>query len=254
MSQDRLLEPLQGLAGLDPELVDENMPRALIGSECVGLSIGAVEREQLLRARPLVQRMLADDQLQLAEHVLVAAEREIAIDPIHQGCEAQLVEPRDLVAPLRLERQTGQRRATPQCERVPKELSCGIRLTRCGTLVGVGGQPLRTQRVEALGLEREPVTTGHGGDRIPAVAPERLAQLGQVDADGLPRRRRRRRAPQVVDQPLGRDHLVRTQEQNRQDRSLFQRPERNRRPAVKHFERPEDPEFHPQVLPPGEPR
>ena len=85
MSQDRLLEPLQGLAGLDSELVDENMPRALIGSECVGLSIGAVEREHVLRARPLVQRMLADDQLQLAEHVLVAAEREIAIDPIHQG-------------------------------------------------------------------------------------------------------------------------------------------------------------------------
>ena len=84
VSQDRLLEPLQGLAGLDPELVDQVVPSLLVGVEGVRLAVGAVEGEHLLGAQAFPERVFADEHLQLAEHLLVAALGEIAIDPVHE--------------------------------------------------------------------------------------------------------------------------------------------------------------------------
>ena len=54
---------------------------------------------------------------------------------------------------------------------------------------------LHARRVEALGLDREPVAPAAVAIGSLAVARERLAQLGHIDVDGLPRRRRRRRRP-----------------------------------------------------------
>ena len=146
-----MLEPLQGLARLDPELVDERLPRLLVGGEGVGLPVGAVEGEHLLGAQALTQRMLADEHLQLAEHVLVAAEREIAVDPVHQRGQPQLVELRDLVAPVRLERETGQRRAAPERERLPQELGSRLGLARCGSARGAVASSCARVDVEAIG-------------------------------------------------------------------------------------------------------
>ena len=92
MSEDCLLESLQGLAGLDSELVDQVVPGLLVGVEGIRLAVGAVEGEHLLRAQALPERMLANEYLQLAEHVLVTAHGEIAVDPVHEHRQPQLVE------------------------------------------------------------------------------------------------------------------------------------------------------------------
>ena len=84
MTEDCLLEPLQRLARLDAEVVDERLPRLGVRVERIGLPVGAVEGEHLLRAEPFPQRVLAHQQAQLTEDVLVAAEFEVAVDPVHQ--------------------------------------------------------------------------------------------------------------------------------------------------------------------------
>ena len=48
--------------------------------------------------------MLAHEDVQLPERLLLTAEREVAVDPIHQHGQPQLVELRNLVSPARLER------------------------------------------------------------------------------------------------------------------------------------------------------
>ena len=103
MSQDCLLEPLQGLAGLDPELVDQVVPRLLVGVEGVRLPVGAVEGEHLLGAQALPEWVFADEHVQLAEHLLMAAEREVAVDPVHQRRQPELVELEDLFTAVRFE-------------------------------------------------------------------------------------------------------------------------------------------------------
>jgi len=53
LAQDRPLELLQRRPGLDPELIDEQLPPGPVGLERLGLPPGAVEREHQLGARPL---------------------------------------------------------------------------------------------------------------------------------------------------------------------------------------------------------
>ena len=93
-----MLEPLQGLAGLDSEFVHQVVPCLLVGVEGVGLAVGSVEGEHLLGAQPLTKRMLPNEHLQLAEHSLVLTEGKIAVDPVHEHRQPQLVELRHLVA------------------------------------------------------------------------------------------------------------------------------------------------------------
>ena len=106
------LKSLQGSTGLDPELVDERLPCLLVGVEGFRLPVGAVEREHLLGAEAFAERMLANEHLQLAEHVLVTTLGEVAIDPVHEQGQPQLVE----AAPLRPVRTTRER-ARPAWDR-----------------------------------------------------------------------------------------------------------------------------------------
>jgi hypothetical protein len=53
-------------------------------------------------------------------------------------------------------------------------------------------------------------------------------QLGDVHLDALRRFRRRVLAPQLVDQAVDRDDLVRVHQQRRKERALLCRPERDR--------------------------
>ena len=98
VAEDRLLQPLQRLARIDAEVVDERPPRLGVCVERLGLPVGAVEGEHLLRAEPFAQRVLTHEQIQLAEGLFVAAEREVAVDPLDQRRQPQLVELRHLVA------------------------------------------------------------------------------------------------------------------------------------------------------------
>ena len=94
----------------------------------------------------------------------------------------------------------------------------------------------------------------NGRDRVNTVSGQRLSQLGDVDVDRLSGRRRGRLAPELVDQALARDELVRMQEQDRQDEPLLQPAQRDRLALVDHLERPEDPVLHRWVLPLPKPK
>src|SRR5207237_3732670 len=78
-------------------------------------------------------------------------------------------------------------------------------------------------------------------------------QLGDVDVDGLLRRWRRRLAPELVDQALARDELVRMKEQDREDEPFLQPAKRERPALCDHLEWSEDPVLHSQILPLPEP-
>ena len=188
--------------------------------------------------------MFTDQQLQLAEHVLVAPEREVTIDPFHQCCQPQLVELGDLVTAVGFEQEAGQGRAAPEVERLAQKLDSHFELARRCALAGGGKELLQARDIEPLGIDLEAVAPVRGRDRVVTVANQRLAQLGDVDVDGLPRRWRRRLAPELVDQPLACDELVRVQEQDRQDEPLLQPAQRNRLALVDHLQRPEDPVLH----------
>ena len=80
------------------------------------MTAGPVEREHVLRAEPLSERVLRDQRLQLADDVAMAAEREVGLDPPFERAEAQLLEPRRLVRCEGL-RELGERRPAPERER-----------------------------------------------------------------------------------------------------------------------------------------
>ena len=147
VSQDRLLEPLQGLAGLDSELVDQVVPGLPVGVECVRLAVGAVEGEHLLGAQAFPQRMLANEHLQLAEHVLVTAQREIAIDPVHQQAVSRNSSSRATSSrPERLERKPGQCRDRARTRAPPPSSRQRCRRLAVGhALAGLRDEPLRTR-------------------------------------------------------------------------------------------------------------
>ena len=66
--------------GSMPKLLDQRPARVLVGLEGVRLAVGSVEREHQLRAQPLPVRVLVDEPLQLADHLGVAAQRELGLD------------------------------------------------------------------------------------------------------------------------------------------------------------------------------
>src|SRR5436190_1337086 len=113
---------------------------------------------------------------------------------------------------------------------------------------------LRARDIEPVGVDPDAVAAVRGRDRVETVPAERLAQLGDVDVDRFFGRGRRRLAPELVDQALARDELVRMQEQDRQDEPLLQPSQRDRLALVDHLERPEDPVLHRWVLPLPKPK
>src|SRR5207249_8979255 len=76
---------------------------------------------------------------------------------------------------------------------------------------------LHARDIESVGVDPDQVAAVRRCDRVETVAGQRLAQLGDVDVDRLFGRGRGRLAPELVDQALARDELVRMQEQDGQD-------------------------------------
>jgi hypothetical protein len=96
--QNSALEPLQRQVRLEAELLDERLPRFLVGAQRVRLAAGPVQREHQLPAQTLAERVLGDERLELADCLIVAAEREVAVNAVHLRRQAQLLEAADLVA------------------------------------------------------------------------------------------------------------------------------------------------------------
>ncbi len=87
-----------------------------------------------------------------------------------------------------------------------------------------------------------------GRPRFDSVRSQQLPQLRDVVLDSVRGGPGLLGSPQIVDEPIRRDHLVRSREQQSQHRPLTRPAEGYRRAFIHDFERPEDPEFHLSVL------
>ena len=156
--------------------------------------------------------------LELGDERAVAAERKVRLDPVLEHREPELLEPGGLGLRERLQRQIGEGRAPPQRK-------CGAERLRPGGGVADpqrGTTLLRelveARQVELLGRHGEPVAGRH---RLERALRQELPELRDVDLKRVLGRVGRAVAPQRVDQPVGRDGVVRFEEQDREEGTLL---------------------------------
>ena len=95
LHKDRLLQALQRLTRVDPQLVDERASRPLVRVKRFRLSARAVEGEHELAVESLPKPVLRRQRFQLWNELVVAAEREIGVDPLLERREPELLQPAD---------------------------------------------------------------------------------------------------------------------------------------------------------------
>ena len=118
MREDPPLQLAELLAGLEPELLDERRSRVAIRRERLGLAARAIQRQHQLAREALAQRMRPDRRRELPDQLGVPAVGELALEPSLHGGQTQLLEARDLGLGEVLEREVGERRAAPECQRL----------------------------------------------------------------------------------------------------------------------------------------
>ena len=120
----------------------------------------------------------------------------------------------------------GERLAPPERQGGPQPRGSPLRIPRREGVAALLGQPLEPFEIELLGVEIQQIAGGTGDQdpsRLTRPAPrfEHLAKLGDVNLKGLGRRRGCLPAPQLIDQAIARDHLVRVEEEQREKRALL---------------------------------
>ena len=237
LAQHAPLELLQLRRGVEAELVGEREPGGPVDLERLGLAAAAVQRKHQLAAQPLAQRMEGDELLQLADDRSVPAERELCVDPLFLGSDAQLVETRRLEPGEFLLLEVGERRAAPEVERLAQQPRRRGGLRRSRLLQ----EPLEAVAVDRVATDREPVA-GRVSDEH--VAADQLAQRrdGVLERPGCGGGRAL--TPEVRDEPVGRHDLARPQRQCRQERTLLPARQRDDPVAVQGLERAEQADLH----------
>jgi hypothetical protein len=171
--------------------------------------------------------VLAYERVQLADEVAVAAGSQIDLDPILEAGQPRFFQAGDLELREALVAKVGEGCPSPQGERL-------------------GGLPFFTQALEAVdvelaGLDAEKVA---GGFRLEAFPAERLAELGDIDLQGLLRRLGWLLFPERIDQAIGGDHPVRLQEQHGQEGALLPAAQVAHLAPCEHLERTQDAKLH----------
>ena len=206
LREDRVLQPPQLRARLDADLLDELGPRVAEGGERLGLATRAIQREHVLRAQVLTQRMGGDHPLELTEDLDVASGRQVAVDRALGRAQAQLVEAADLGRGERLVGDVGQRVAAPE----------GQRRTRLRSL----DEALEAERVHLAVRELELIAAPAREDPR-AVFLEHPPQPRYVELDHLGSAGRRLLSPQSLGQTIGRDRAPELQREHRKNRPLL---------------------------------
>ena len=123
-----------------------------------------------------------DERLELADHLAVAAQSEIGLDPILERRQPLVLEASGLAHRERLVCHIGERVAAPERERRGQQLACGR-----GVAAGQRGARPGGQRLEALGVhvlmpDRQHVAVAACQQRSRA---DPLAQVRYVALEGL---------------------------------------------------------------------
>ena len=185
--------------------------------------------------------MLGDEGLQLGDEIGMTAELELGLDSILGRRRPQFLEPDRLGPRKRDVGAVGERRATPQSERLPERLRRLRRLAGAEVGSGLIDGPLEPVRVQLVGLDDEEVTGAPGDEDVRL---DQLAQLRDAVLDHLHGRRRRVALPELVDQTVAGDDLVRAKEENRHQLALTDAAQRDRPIACADLERAQDAVVH----------
>ena len=212
-----------------PELLDERGPRGAVGRERVRLAPAAVEREHEQGVRLLAQRVLEHERAELRQHLRVPVAAELGLRrgaPARAGGARRAARrPAGRAASSARSASAGPRHsasASPSARAASSWRSCGERQR------ALLGEPLEAVQIEG---ERGSAQRVRGPARLDRVAAERLAQRGDAALHEVVGGRGRVLAPELVDQPLGRDERVGADEQQDEERLVAPGPERDR-PAV----------------------
>src|SRR5262245_34968010 len=110
--------------------------------------------------------MLAHEQLELRDDLLMVSERELRIDQVHHGAEPLLLEPFRLVPCERLERHVGKRRTPPEREPRAESLTRLLVVAGGGEVATFGGQVTEAGRVERSLVDAKEVPRRPRSDRV----------------------------------------------------------------------------------------
>jgi hypothetical protein len=143
--------------GVGAELLGERPPAVLEHGQGLGLPAAGVQRPHQLSAQPLPQRVRGDQLLQLRDQGGVAAERQLRLDPVLDGADAQLLQADRLRPGEGQVLEVGERRPAPQVERLAQQPGGARCLAGGEGATPLRGEPLEPARVDLVGLDRQPV-------------------------------------------------------------------------------------------------
>ena len=238
LGQDVSLEIVQGPAGLDAEHVDEFAARALVRRERLCLPARAIESQHLRGTDPLAQRMLLCERRELADELRMASQLQLCGDTFLEHTETQFLETRDRRLREGVVGEIRKRRPAPQtqCFAQPHGGDGGFGAR------GLLAQPFKTVEVELLPLQAQLVSGRARRDCVCAKAPP---QLGDIHVHALGRSRGRVRAPDVIDQSIGGNDLVRVYQQDAESSAGFSARQRHRALVAYDLQRPQDAKVKP---------
>jgi hypothetical protein len=241
--QHLVVQVAQGRAGVDPQLVAEQVADLDEAAQGFGLPPGPVERQHELAPAAFPERLGAGQRLGHGGRAGAPAGGQLGVEPVLLGRPAGLREAGHLAAGEAVAGDVGQGRPSPDRERGLQDLRGPLRLV-AGQLGAAGGG----ERLEPLGVELAGVELEHV-PRRPRLQrrrrhPEPVAQRGDVDLEGMACRGRRARLPQPVDQDAGRDDQPRVDGQRRQQGPLQPAADAHRRsvPAAQ-LDRAQEPDL-----------
>src|SRR5215211_3121154 len=187
------------------------------------------------------------ERLELGNRLAKGSQRKLRVDPVLEGSDPQLFEPADRTLGEGLVPQVREWRAAPEPERVVESAFRLLGPPAGKSLAATGRERPKPLEVELARPETHHVARVRGNQHARPGARrtarlDGLAQLRDAAVQGRRSRRRRRLAPDEIDQLLARDDLVGVQQQYREHRTLPRTAQRQRllvRPSLDRAEQSE---------------
>src|ERR671910_41359 len=154
LGEYRPLELSETFSRLDAQLLHQCPASILVGLQRVSLAVRAVEGEHQLRPEPLSVRMVADQRLELCDHLGMTAEVQLGLDEVLPGRDPRLLETADLALRERLVGEFRQRRATPQRQGLFEYRQSAFRVAAGQLAAALDHEPFKALRVEPVGTQR----------------------------------------------------------------------------------------------------
>ena len=182
--------------------------------------------------------MAREQSLELPHSSSRSVSREHALDPVLLRLQSKVIQPSSIGQKRGQPRQVGQRRTAPQRERVIQRGDGNGRINR-ERPPGIPDERIEPARVELCRSHHQHVSRWA---TLQSLFAERPAKVRHVRVQRVASLIGRLLAPHLVDQHLGRHHLIGPQQQRAEHGSLLSPSQRQRAAPGIHLERAENPE------------